>query len=422
MTARAPLSGATGASRTANITATFSENVTGVSGTTFTLRNSAGTSIAATVTYDAATRVATLNPTADLAPSTVYTATLTGGATAIRDTANNPLVTTSWSFTSAADTTAPTVTARAPLSAATRVSQTGNVTATFSENVTGVSGTTFTLRNSAGTAIAATVTYDAATRVATLNPTSTLSANVAYTATLTGGATAIRDIANNPLVTTSWSFTTGDTIAPTITARTPGVSATAVSQTGNITVTFSENVTGVSGTTLTLKNAAGTTIPATVTYSATTRIATLDPTATLPADIRYTVALTGSATAIRDAAGNPLASTSWTFLTGPRPTVTARTPAVSATGVSRVGNVTATFSETVTGISATTVRLRSAAGTAITAGVTYNATTRVVTLDPSVTLAANTVYTATLTGSTTAIRDTAGNPLTTTSWSFTTGA
>jgi hypothetical protein len=54
--------------------------------------------------------------------------------------------------------------------------------------------------------------------------------------------------------------------------------------------------------------------------------------------------------------------------------------------------------------------------------VTYNATTRVVTLDPSVTLAANMRYTATLTGGATAIRDIAGNPLTTISWSFTTRA
>jgi hypothetical protein len=63
-------------------------------------------------------------------------------------------------------------------------------------------------------------------------------------------------------------------------------------------------------------------------------------------------------------------------------------------------------------------RLRSAAGTA--AGtVTFNAVTRVATFTPSSLRNANTTYTVTLT---TAITDTAGNPLPATTWTFTTGA
>jgi hypothetical protein len=53
------------------------------------------------------------------------------------------------------------------------------------------------------------VTYNATTRVATLNPNATLAANTRFTATLTGGAAAIRDAGGNPIPTTSWSFTTG---------------------------------------------------------------------------------------------------------------------------------------------------------------------------------------------------------------------
>ena len=418
VTTRTPASAATGVAASSNVTATFSETVSGVSGTTFTLKNAAGTAIAGAVTYDAATRVATLNPTADLAAGT-YTATLTGGATAIRDAAGNSLATTSWTFTTAAANAAPTVTARTPASAATGVSQTGNLTATFSEAVNGVSGTTFTLKNAAGTAVAGTVTYNATTRVASLDPTATLVADTKYTATLTGGSTAIRDSANLGLATTSWTFTTGP--APTAT-RTPATNATGVSQTGNITATFSEAVSGVSGTTFTLKNAAGTAVAGTVTYNATTRVATLDPTATLVADTKYTATLTGSATAIRDAGGNPFASTSWTFTTGPAPTITARTPAANALSVARTANVTTTFSEAVSGVSGTTMTLKNATtGALITSVVSYNATTRVATLNPSVTLAASTKYTATVTGGTTAIRDAGGNPVATSSWSFTTG-
>ena len=94
--------------------------------------------------YNATTRTATLDPTANLAVGTQYTATLTGGATAIRDAANNPLATVTWTFTTAAaaDTTAPTVTSRGPGSGATGVNRTANITVTFSEAVNGVvSGT-----------------------------------------------------------------------------------------------------------------------------------------------------------------------------------------------------------------------------------------------------------------------------------------
>ncbi len=97
-----PATNATGVSRTANVTATFSENVQAVSGTTFTLRNPAGTVITAVVSYNATTRVATLNPSATLAANTVYRVSLVGGATGIRDTAGNPLANTNWSFTTGA--------------------------------------------------------------------------------------------------------------------------------------------------------------------------------------------------------------------------------------------------------------------------------------------------------------------------------
>ena len=63
-----------------------------------TLRSPAGATIAGVVSYNATTRVVTLNPNANLARNTVYTVTLTGGATAIRDTQGAPLATTTWTF------------------------------------------------------------------------------------------------------------------------------------------------------------------------------------------------------------------------------------------------------------------------------------------------------------------------------------
>ena len=374
---------------------------------------------ATSVAYNTTTRVATFDPNVTLAADTKYTASLT---TAIKDTAGNALPATSWTFTTGP---VPTVSSRTPGTNGTGASQTGNITATFSEAVTGVGGTTFTLKNAAtGAAGTATsVGYTATTRVATFDPSITLATDTKYTASLTAG---IKDTAGNTLTATSWTFTTGP--RPTVTARTPGVSATSASTTANLTATFSEAVSGVAGATFTLKNSAGTAIAGTVTYNATTRVATFDPTASLVNDTKYTAQLIGGTTAIRDAAGNPLGATTWTFTTGPAPTVTARTPAVNALSVGRTANVTATFSEAVTGLvptgstTSTTVTLKNATTGALqAAAVTYNATTRVVTLNPTATLAASTKYTVTLTGSTTAIRDAIGNPLATTIWSFTTG-
>ncbi|SDF80770.1 FlgD Ig-like domain-containing protein [Blastococcus aurantiacus] len=313
----------------------------------------------------------------------------------------------------AGDTTAPVLAKRSHASGATAVPVGGSVSVTFSEPVQGVSGSTFVLKDKAGKIVPATIGYNAVTRAATLDPTAALAADARYTVALTSG---VRDTAGNALVPVSWTFTTGP--APTLTTARPATNATSVAVTGKVTATFSEPVTGVSGTTFVLKDRNGKALRATVGYNATTRVATLDPVSTLAANSRYTATLT---TGIRDRAGNPMVTRSWAFTTGAAPAVTARTPAVNATGVARNANVTATFSEPVTGISTRTAVLRSSSGATVTAKVTYNATRRTVTIDPHATLAARTKYGVTLTGGGTAIRDAVGDPLSTTRWSFTTG-
>jgi len=103
-----------------------------------------------------------------------------------------------------ADTTPPTVTARAPSPDAVNISPGTNVTATFSEAVTNVTPSTFTLRQGT-TQIAAGVSFDAATRTATLDPSADLAAGAVYAVSLTSG---IADLAGNPLAPLSWTFTT----------------------------------------------------------------------------------------------------------------------------------------------------------------------------------------------------------------------
>jgi hypothetical protein len=316
------------------------------------------------------------------------------------------------------DTTRPTVVSTWPLADANGLSPSTTLTATFSEPVTGVAASNVQIYDHAGTRTDATVTYDPATRTATIDPTADLAPDREYVVQV-GFDGGIVDRGGNSAVY-SWQFVTGP--GPMLASRTPLVGGMAIGVTANVTATFDEPVQGVTTSTFVLQDAAGSLVPAAVTYNAATRIAMLNPTASLAPDSRYSVNLWGGGTLIRDLVGNPFSTQGWTFTTGPAPRVSARTPAVGATRVSRTANVTATFSEPVVGLSGTTVVLRSPTGALIPAAVTYNPTTRMVILNPTATLAARTKYTATLTGGVAGIRDAAGNSLAATIWSFTTSS
>ncbi|MFL6127502.1 MAG: DUF4082 domain-containing protein, partial [Mycobacteriales bacterium] len=96
------------------------------------------------------------------------------------------------------------------------------------------------------------------------------------------------------------------------------------------------------------------------------------------------------------------------------PTVSTRSPAAGATGVSTGTTVTATFSEPIQSGSA--VVALAAGGTAVAGSTAYDAASQTVTFTPSAPLAAGTAYTATVSGA----RDAAGNQMTAASWTFTT--
>jgi hypothetical protein len=250
------------------------------------------------------------------ATSTLVTGLTAGQAVKLRVAAHNSAGLGAFSglsntVTVIADSTAPVVAARSPLAGAVNVPLGSVATATFSEPVQGVSNTTFTLRIGNGAAIAATVTMNSANTVATLTPSAPLVNNTVYTARLTGGATGIRDLANNPLVTTTWTFRANDVVAPTVVTRTPVPNAIAVAVGDNVVVTFSEAVT-VPNNAFTLTQGARTAVRAAVTSSNGGRTWTLNPNANLAAGQTFTVNLTN---AIRDLVGNRLVAVTWTFRT-----------------------------------------------------------------------------------------------------------
>ena len=289
--------------------------------------------------------------------------------------------------------------------------------ATFNLNVTGVDTTSFTLAVAAtGTPVPAAVTYNSTSRVAKLDPTVNLASDTVYRATL---STAIRS-GSEVLPTTTWTFTTG--LAPVAQYQWPVPSSTAVEPWTIAQVTFNEVVTGVNASTFTLtNNVTGAVTPAVVS-SDLGRVWRLVPLSPMAEDTWYTVRVGGGATAIRDLAGNPFAATSWTFLTGMRPLLQTWNVAPNATGVSTSTALAMGFSETITGIGATTFTLKVlSTGASVPANVTWSPSTGTWVLTPTAPLASATQYRLTLTGGTAAIRDLAGNPLASMAWNFTTG-
>ncbi|TFB75478.1 hypothetical protein E3O06_05130 [Cryobacterium glaciale] len=263
-----------------------------------------------------------------------------------------------------------------------------------------------------GTTVLGTTTVGPTLRLATVSGLTNGTA-VRFDVTAVTGTTFGAVSAKSVVVTPRTEF-----VLPTVIARTPASGARSVSTTGNLTATFSEPVTGVSGTTFVLRR--GTLVVASVvSYNATTRVATLNPSVTLLTDRTYTATLSG----IRDVAGNTMADSTWSFITGPAPTITTRTPAAGATGVRRNANVTALFSEDIIGVSASTVVItRVSTGAVVASAAAFNATTNVLTINPGVTLTSNVQYRVTIIGGNTSVRDLIGNPLVTSTWTFTTGA
>ena len=420
-----PAAGATGVARSATVRATFSRdmNAATITGSSFTLTPQGGSPVAAGVSYDASTRVATLTPSAPLSYSTSYTARVTTAAQASDGMALTGDVT--WGFT-VADPVALTVTGNVPAAGASGVAATIQPRATFSRSIDAatLSATSFTLRSGAAPPVPATVAYDDATRTATLSPSAPLAFGTSYTARLETTVHSTDDVGLTGPVT--WTFTTAATPPPppTITTHLPASDAVSVVRTAATEATFSRDMDPVTLTTtsFTLTPQGGSPVNASVAYDSGTRTARLTPLSTLQYATLYTARIAGTvAAADQTPVGSDVA---WSFTTQdppPPPTVIARAPADNAAYIARSATATATFSRDMdpATISSSSVSLAGPSGV-VTAAVSYDPVSRVATVTPDGLLAGGTTYTATIQITVTAADGTAlASPVT---WSFTTAA
>jgi hypothetical protein len=325
-----PANGAMNVFLNQKITATFSEAMNPATITaagTFTLANG-GVAVAGTVTYVAASNTLTFAPTANLLPTTLYTATIT---TAAQNLGGNGLASNYvWTFMTGmtTDLTGPTVTVTIPASGAMSVPTNQAITATFSKVMDPATITapgTFTVMVTVGGAnVPGTVSY--AGSIATFTPSANLAPNTQFTATITNAA---KDLTGNALVAgpvpNPWSFTTGagpDNTPPTITVTSPADTAMSVLLNTTVNATFSKPMNPVTITapntfTLAVAGIGGASVAGSVTYDVVNQIATFTPNANLTASTQYTATITNAA---QDLAGNALAPgvvpNPWSFTTG----------------------------------------------------------------------------------------------------------
>ncbi|MHB8216569.1 MAG: Ig-like domain-containing protein [Candidatus Sulfotelmatobacter sp.] len=197
--------------------ATFSQamNPATINATTFTL-TAGNPLVAVTGVVSYAGSTATFTPPSPLALSTLYTATITSGAT---DPSGVAMTTNFvWTFTTASVAcTPPIVVTSAPANLATGLCPDTLLVAIFSHamNPASINPTTFTLTSpdTPGLAVAGAVTYNVGDYTAVFTPTQPLPPDTAYTATITTGA---QDLGDDSLATNYiWTFSTSPTACHT---------------------------------------------------------------------------------------------------------------------------------------------------------------------------------------------------------------
>jgi len=320
-----PADGASGIAVDANIELNFSEIIYVKTGN-ITIKNSSDDSTVETIDVagglvtGTGTTTITINPSSTLIGITNYYLNIADSA--FDDTASNSYAgitnATTLNFTTASDSTAPTLSSSTPADDATEVAVDANIVLIFSEAVDVESGNIVIKKTSDGSAVetislpSGLVTGTGTTTI-TINPSTTLASSTGYYLNIADSA--FDDTSSNSYAginnATSLNFTTGDATIPTLSSSTPADDATEVAVDANIVLIFSEAVDVESGNITIKKTSDNSTIETfnvassgLVTGTGTTTI-TINPSSTLIGITNYYLNI--AATAFDDSSGNSYA-------------------------------------------------------------------------------------------------------------------
>ncbi|SIO61560.1 Mo-co oxidoreductase dimerisation domain-containing protein [Singulisphaera sp. GP187] len=371
---------------------------------------------------------------------------------------------------SGTDTTPPTVTTSTPAANATGVATTTTVSAIFSEPVQ--AGTIVMTLTGPGGAVAGSFAYTTGTNTATFTPSASLAAQTTYTVNVSGA----KDLANNVMAPTSWSFTTGTGSVSVSSfwsnSVIPAVASDADTSAVELGMKFTSDTAGTITGVRFYKGAANTgthvahlwtatgTLLATATFTGESasgwqQVLFSAPVA-ISANTTYVVsyfapvgryasnsayfATSGVDNGTLHAPSSPASGGNGLYVYGSNggfptnsynstnywvdvvysgtdttpPTVTTSTPAANATGVATTTTVSAIFSEPVQ--AGTIVMTLTGPGGAVAGSFAYTTSTNTATFTPSAPLAAQTNYTVNVSGA----KDLANNVMTSVAWTFTT--
>jgi len=349
VTAVAPVNNAVGVVINTAVTAAFSEPMAPITGAaSFTVTCAAPcVNPAGTMALDATGTDATFTPTANLAPLTLYTATITGATSLANGLAlTAPYV---WHFTTGVTlgTTRPRVLLTVPATTTpgptTGVPINSSVTAAFTEKMapTTINGASFTVTCAAPcVSPAGAVSYEAGSNTAVFTPAAALTLGATYTATITTAATDLTGnaLAGNqaPLPAASdyvWTFTTSAAVPPanvTVLSTNPTAGETGVCPNASINATFTvpsglrmdPSTINAATFTLTGPSPALTSVTAAsvVLDTATGTVATFTPLSAMTSGGLYTATIIGGANGVKDLAvpaDDMLSNFTWTFTVGP---------------------------------------------------------------------------------------------------------
>lgn len=305
-----------------------------------------------------------------------------------------------------------------PLNGTSNVAVNSNIVITFDENVFQANATALDaaaieggivelkVTNNGGAAVPFTATFNGTNQI-TINPNADLNNNTTYYVELN----PVEDLDGNETTSSAITFTTPDTIAPTVSFNiTDG--ATGVLETTQIIITFNEAVRKIDDGAITsgdlntlvelkLTDNAGALVPFTANINGLRTVVTITPSGNLTSNTQYYVEMNP----VEDESNNATTTTSITFTTGDSlpPQVTFN-PANGATNVSAVGNLVLTFNEPIRKLDNSAVtpadiqgglvelKLTNNGGATVPFTATINGTNTEITINPNSTLAHNQVY------------------------------
>ncbi|WP_054694246.1 Ig-like domain-containing protein [Syntrophomonas palmitatica] len=372
-----------------------------------------GVRVSAGVVYSSSNKLVTITPTYALEAGTGYTVVV-NSRNYYYNLAASP---SSWYFTTIG-TGSGQIYSRDPEANATGVPVDKTIKFYFNNRMSSstISNSSIYLTQG-GSYVSAAVTYDQSFDQVTIDPTYDLAANTVYTVHVTSD---VRDYYGNSITPTSWSFTTSYYSDTTISDRDPYSGASGVALNKVIKFRFSNAMmssTIDSGTVYLTRS--GSSVSASVSYDSSTRYVTITPSRDLDPGTEYTVNVSSN---IRNYNGTYISSVSWKFTTTGSASagISDKDPYASASGVAINKVITFRFDTAMSAgtIDSSTVYLTQG-GSSVSATVSYDSSSRRVTITPRSNLQPGTVYTVNVSGN---IKDYNGYYITGASWTFTTAA